>query len=119
MGYAKQLERMGHAVTSRWITGVHEIPGKREGDDYTVEERAHFSAEDLKDLDEAECIVGFTEFPDAPANKGGRHVEFGYAIAKGKMLYVVGPRENVFHCLPDVICCADFDALASRIYDAL
>ncbi len=32
--------------------------------------------------------------------KGGRHIEHGYAVATGKRLIVVGPRENIFHCHP-------------------
>ncbi len=28
---------------------------------------------------------------------GGRHVEFGYALAKGKPIVLVGPQRNVFH----------------------
>lgn len=34
--------------------------------------------------------------------RGGRHVEFGYAMAKGKRLIVVGHRENLFHEHPAV-----------------
>lgn len=36
------------------------------------------------------------------ASRGGRHVEFGMALALGKRVIVVGPRENVFHLLPEV-----------------
>lgn len=104
--YAKDLENLGHTVISRWITGCHEIPGKSEsiGDrnTYTTEERAHFATEDLQDLLHSSCIIAFTEEENAPSNRGGRHVEFGYAIGKNLELYVVGPKENVFHCLPNV-----------------
>jgi hypothetical protein len=33
---------------------------------------------------------------------GGRHVEFGYGMAKGKRLVLIGERENVFHDHPSV-----------------
>ena len=36
------------------------------------------------------------------SGRGGRHVEFGLAIAWGKPVYLVGERENVFHWLPQV-----------------
>jgi hypothetical protein len=37
-------------------------------------------------------------------------VEFGLAVALGKVLMVVGHRENIFHCLPDVHFYADWFA---------
>ena len=61
--------------------------------------------EDVGDLAHADCLVTFTEQPErgvAWAARGGRHVEFGIALACGKRLCVVGPRENVFHHLPSV-----------------
>jgi len=39
------------------------------------------------------------------SGRGGRHVEFGYAMAKGKRLIVVGYRENLFHEHPSVEFC--------------
>jgi hypothetical protein len=35
--------------------------------------------------------------------------EFGYAMGRGKKLFVCGPRENIFHYLPNVTVCADFE----------
>jgi hypothetical protein len=35
-------------------------------------------------------------------SRGGRHVEFGYALGARKAIMVVGPLENVFYCLPHV-----------------
>ena len=63
------------------------------------------AAEDLEDVLRADCLVSFTEEPAAGvawAARGGRHVEFGIALAMGKRLCVVGPRENIFHHLPRV-----------------
>jgi hypothetical protein len=34
--------------------------------------------------------------------RGGRHVEFGVAVASGKRLIVIGYRENVFRWLAQV-----------------
>lgn len=44
----------------------------------------------------------FSEPPDSHSKRGGRHVEFGMALAWGLRLIVIGQRENVFHCLPQV-----------------
>jgi hypothetical protein len=43
------------------------------------------------------------------AHRGGRHVEFGMALAAGKVCIVVGPRENFAHHSRDVRVCADWD----------
>jgi hypothetical protein len=87
------LARAGHFVTSRWIHG-------RQGAPDLVS-----AIEDIEDLADADCLVSFTEYPTqgvAWAARGGRHVEFGVALATGKRLCVVGPRENIFHHLPRV-----------------
>lgn len=39
---------------------------------------------------------------DRPS-RGGANVEFGAALATAKTCVVIGPRENVFHCLPKVM----------------
>jgi hypothetical protein len=91
LGVASTLSRAGHEVTSRWIEGGR-------GDDPAVVP----AVEDLFDLTRAECLVSFTEEPTrgvAWAARGGRHVEFGVALATGKRLCIVGPRENIFHHL--------------------
>jgi nucleoside 2-deoxyribosyltransferase len=92
--YANQLAARGHQVTSRWIHGDHE------GDGYMAR-AARFAQEDLDDLAEADCLIQFVESARAET-RGGNHVEFGYALATGKLLVVVGVRGNVFHCLPQV-----------------
>jgi len=48
------------------------------------------------------CLVSFTEDPNAivaGAARGERHVVFGIALAAGKRICIVGPRENIFHHL--------------------
>lgn len=105
LGYAKDLEEMGHEITSRWITGIHEIPGRSESvsdrNSYTEKERAHFAQEAIEDIEEADTLIAFTNPDNSSYSRGGCHVEFGYALAKKKQIIVIGPRENVFHCLPE------------------
>ena len=90
LGIASTLERAGHEVTSRWIAGG------RGGDPPSVT-----AVEDLIDLSRAQCLVSFAA--DAPRDVGAtcsaRHVELGVALATGKRLCLVGPRENNFHHL--------------------
>lgn len=59
-----------------------------------------YAKADIEDLDAAHVVVSFTG--NGGGGKGGRHIEFGYALARGKRIVIVGPRENVFHTLPAV-----------------
>jgi nucleoside 2-deoxyribosyltransferase len=91
------MNHHGYNITSRWVFGGEE--GK------TNEEISIF---DLEDVAAADTVVNFTEYPNMYTT-GGRHVEYGYAIATGKRLVVIGPRENVFHHHPTV---EQFDTLS-------
>jgi hypothetical protein len=91
LGVAAEMNRAGHDVTSRWIEGG------RGGDPAITA-----AVEDVEDLTRADCLVTFSEEPERHvpwAARGGRHVEFGLALAMGKRVCLVGPRENVFHHL--------------------
>jgi hypothetical protein len=87
--YAAQLEAAGHVVTSRWVRGVHPVGG----------DVSKYAAEDIEDVIAADAIISFTEEPRSSNSNGGRHVEHGLALGRGKRLIVVGFRENVFHHL--------------------
>lgn len=99
-GYAKELEALGHTVTSRWIQGDHEL--RADGEAETDTWAPVWAMEDYHDLLQAEVMISFTEPPgDTPGrNRGGRHVEYGIALEAGKRCLIVGHREHVFHYLP-------------------
>lgn len=101
-GYRDQLHALGHVVTSRWIDGDHQIDDAGLSSEAKEEERVRFAQEDLTDLVEADWVISFTEKPRSSNSRGGRHVEFGMAVALEKRVVVIGFRENVFHCLPQV-----------------
>ena len=101
--YAQQLSFLSISVTSRWIyedvendeqaaAAVDEImPGKP------------FAKRDLEDIRNSHAVVCFSSPPRvAHTNRGGYHVEFGYALAQGLVPIIVGPRENIFHALDAV-----------------
>lgn len=115
--HAAWLRHVGLDVTSRWLDGHHQLhPASGEplgeddeqvfeGEDDNEERRqlhATFAGEDLADVESADILVAFTELPRSGASRGGRHVELGMALAWGKRVLVVGPRENVFCSLPRV-----------------
>lgn len=101
-GYADQLRAAGHVVTSRWINGNHQVDDRGLSVEAHRSERERFAMEDFEDVCTANVIINFTEQPRSSNSRGGRHVELGIALGLGMRCIVVGPRENVFHCLPSV-----------------
>jgi nucleoside 2-deoxyribosyltransferase len=101
-GYRSQLQALGYEVTSRWLNGLHHMPDHCP-DDYQHAENQRFAREDLEDLKAADVVICFTEPSRLGPGRGGRHVEFGIALALRKTVIAVGHRENVFHFLPEVI----------------
>lgn len=111
-----KLNRAGFDITSRWIGGNHELrdAGQEEA------ERVRFAAENFEDITKSDCIISFTETPDsareaARPSKGGRHAEFGIGLAFNKRMILVGPREHIFHWLPNVEVYPDFDTLLVQL----
>jgi hypothetical protein len=95
-----QLVQLGHEVTSRWIDqhgGEDLAPIEGVGLNTSPGVYVKFAYKDLDDVDAAETVVHFTG-----GGRGGRHTEFGYALARGKALVLVGEREHVFHSLPSI-----------------
>jgi hypothetical protein len=104
-GYADELRVVGFEVTSRWLAGNHQISDAGLSEQAQAEERTRFATEDWEDLMAADVTISFTEPPRGTNSRGGRHVEFGAALAVGQQCFVVGHRENVFHCLEGVQFC--------------
>lgn len=97
----KSLVDLGYEVTSSWLDTDFE--GGVGSAHAPPEMREKIALTNLKDLTRADAVVSFTEEPDSTQGKrGGRHVEFGMAVAMNKRLIVIGHRENVFHHLPQV-----------------
>ena len=109
--YADQLRSLGITVKARWMEperhGVTDDEVMRELADMTnVDEAGSIAAliaiEAFEDLCSSDVLVAFTEPPRSTNSRGGHHVEFGIALALGKWILVVGPRENVFHAMGNV-----------------
>jgi len=104
--YADKLRGEGYTVDCRWLNGSHQLhPGAEKveaAEDTMPMEAGAFAQDDIEDLRNADILIFFSERPSANSKRGGCHVEFGIALALGHRLIVVGARENVFHCLPDV-----------------
>jgi nucleoside 2-deoxyribosyltransferase len=85
----RALEEHGHEVTSRWLKALDEL----------TDEHAR---KDMEDVASADVLLAMN--PDGWENigTGGRHVEFGYALALGKRVVLIGQRSNMFHYLNQV-----------------
>lgn len=94
------LQAAGATVTSHWLS--EDKPLQTQMGDDSDEFYVSTSRIDLMDVDSADMVLFFAENPLVGTPRGGRHVEFGYALAKGKWICVIGPKENVFHYHPRV-----------------
>lgn len=95
----------GHIVTSRWLDGTE--------DHMSLAEAA---AMDLDDIDAADALVSYTLPKGTMFSSGGRHVEFGYAIARDKRLFTIGEVENIFHNLGTVTVLSSTEELIALLY---
>lgn len=100
-----RLSEYGIEVTSRWIEGNHEnlvemVQKKGTYEKVNISsdpnESKRFAEEDLEDIDKAQILVFFSEDINPQRNRGGKHVEYGYALGKGKWVILVGSVKNVF-----------------------
>lgn len=106
---AKQLMHMRIGVTSTWpwedATPQATLAGL--DDQYLIVN----GEKDIAEIDAADGVILFTQEPTQPFVRGARMHEFGYAHGKGKRLIVCGPKENIFHYLPEVEVVPTWEAL--------
>lgn len=97
---ANHLQDLGHEITSRWVLpGSDHVVPTGMSEQAADSERQRFALEDLEDVISADCCISLMEEPRGNG-RGGRHIEFGIAVALHHRLMIVGPRETVFHHLP-------------------
>ena len=78
----------GHTVQADWLKGTHE------GENGSPKQWADI---DLSDIDFCTHFVLFNLPVGEPDPSSGRHVEYGYALAKKKTTIVVGGGESIFY----------------------
>jgi len=111
-GYKDFLQDMCNVeVTARWMEEAHAPTTQMS--EVGVDLHILYARNDLEDVYLADMVVSFTEPLEYGeraitydfynrAKRGGRHVEFGFGLALGREMVIVGPRENIFHNLPGV-----------------
>jgi hypothetical protein len=104
-GWSQILTLAGHQCTSRWVHG-----------DEVGQGLGAAAQMDLDDIDAADAVVSATLPHGTSFKSGGRHVEFGYGLAKNKVMIIVnGGCENVFHHLPKVVECSTIEAVIAYL----
>jgi hypothetical protein len=106
--YADELKEDGHEITSSWNYGGEE------GLTFT-----DIALLDVRDVLSADAVVSFTEPYGSSNVGGGRHVEFGVALAAKKKLFIVGEREQVFHWWPTIVQFPQFKHLRNHLCKTL
>lgn len=98
----RELEAAGLEVTSTWLKAP----------DSLNDQHARL---DLADVARADVLLALNSPDWANQGTGGRHVEFGYALALQIPIVILGARTNIFHHLSDVILLENADHLAQRL----
>lgn len=96
-GVAVDLERLGHSVVSSWIRETIDLAAER----FVATSLATDAASrNLRELRAANlCVVFGTAAGREEDGRGGRHVEFGAALAWQIPVILIGRREHVFYSL--------------------
>jgi nucleoside 2-deoxyribosyltransferase len=105
LSLAEELKKLGHNIISTWF-----LPGQAmQVNNPTFEEELTWNLEianrDWNEIFLSDTFITLTEDMDnlpEGAARGGRHAEFGMAVALHKTIYLIGQREHVFHYLPEV-----------------
>jgi len=97
------LEAEEYTIVARWL----DEDGFGSGAPYDDEQRSSNAVKDEEDVRAADALI-FRSEPDGTRVAGGKHVETGIAIALGKPVYAIGPKENIFHWHPLVKMFATF-----------
>lgn len=98
--FAEKAKLCGANVVASWIDESHAPNVKM--CEVNEELLVEYAFRDLTEAQTAELVVFFSEEPTTPMVRGGRHVEFGVCLNSACIIFVIGPKENIFHYLPKV-----------------
>lgn len=98
------LQKYGHDITSRWLTGEF-----KPTEQFSEDRRSTIALEDYDDVAAADALV-LVAGPDKYS--GGKFVEAGIAVGLGRRVVVIGRRENMLLWLPSIVAVKSADAAA-------
>lgn len=90
---ADLLAIRGIQVTSTWLWQTEDEMLYGQG----PEVAGAFGDKDEMEVKQADGMVYLSEEENNVWGRGGRHVEYGGALFLGKLMFVIGPQENLFH----------------------
>jgi len=96
---AEALKQQGYEITARWLRQEF-----KHTDERSEEDKRRIACEDYNDVVLSDILVlisGNDKYP------GGKFVEVGIALARGKEVIVIGRRENMLMWHPLVSTCAN------------
>lgn len=93
--HKETLIQMGHSILSTWLEEAVRPDGMTEG-----QFERKMAIKDLQEVAAADCLILDTAQPTKTA---GKMVEYGFALAKHKLIYTVGtpPAHAIFLSLAD------------------
>ncbi len=91
----ERLIQLGHSVLSTWLEEQVRPEGVTE-----VDFERKMAMKDLQEVAAADCVILDT---NSPTKTSGKMIEVGFALAKHKLIYVVGPeiKHGIFLHLAD------------------
>lgn len=101
---AARLAAYGVTCTARWIT-----------DGASAELNDEWARNDLADVLAADCLIAINTPAWSDKGSGGRHVEYGYALAHQKPIILYGQRTHIFHHLSTVVRVDSFQELLGAL----
>jgi hypothetical protein len=104
-----ELEQRGHVCTARWILDAN---FGRRADEQAKMEAAVMDLEDVSAAKDGLILLSENEGVMVP---GGKHVEMGFALAKGYPVYVIGRLENTLQYHPSVTGYATVEAFLASL----
>lgn len=105
---AQHLQQIGHSITSDWILSRDPVGMGPEEIAVDPAKALNGGVRDLVGIKNADLVAVFT---DISSSTGGFHVEFGYALGKGKHIDIIGPKPNVFYALVEMPAVRHFNRL--------
>ena len=92
---AEKLKALGNEIVSTWLYGDEPVA---DGSWASLigGEAAVVANRDLDEIDACQVLILDTI---DESNTGGREVEYGFALGRGKVVTRVGPKRNGFHHL--------------------
>jgi nucleoside 2-deoxyribosyltransferase len=109
------LESYGFHVVSTWTK--EEYPPSITLDELNPETLREIANKDIEEIRSCDALVLLSDGQKTGVPRGGKHVEFGIAMALRKKIYVLGEAENIFQYTESASVVQDFDILLARLFD--